>query len=812
MDREGVGLAGWVLLGAAAVGASAGAVGCTRDGQVTPGGARTVAAIVLAEEASLAPAAPAAGRRFGRAVALTSDGTIAVVGAPEDSVGAPLSGAAFVLEWNGTGWTERVALRAPTAEPSAGFGSHVAISGDGARIAVGAPQGGVAGGGVVHVFARSGASYVHEVALTLPSTTAGDGLSPVALDADGDTLVVGAPSDDLPSCTGCGVAAVLERGPGGWSLASLLASPDAAPFEGAGWSVAVSGDGARAVVGVPREDTFAVDVGGARTFVRDAGGWSHEGLLSVSDAATGDGCGLAVAIAREGARVAVGCPLDDVAGVADAGSVRVFALRGGRWEPEATLAADTPGLDDRFGFSVAVRADGGRVAAGAPFDDVEGAVDAGSARVFDLVRGTWAALPTITPSSHAARDLVARSVALSAEGTRLLVGGEGADVGGADAGLAWSFSLRLSLGDPCVRDAECDSGRCVDGVCCNEACGGGAVDCMGCSAALTGRDDGTCAPLAPAVAATVTCRAAAGPCDEVERCTPDGTTCPEDARVAAGRFCRVAMGPCDVAERCDGVSVTCPDDQLAPAGVECRPIAGDCDVVERCDGARADCPDDDFVAAGTVCRPARDVCDVPEACSGIGPSCPRDRVQPEGASCGDADRCNGDERCAAGVCVSGPALDCDDGDACTADACDALAGCTHTRVDGCCNTIADCDDGDPCTADACSGAAGSCAHTPVAGCPGSDGGVDPLADAGHFVDGGVLVDAGLEAGDAAPGPTSDGGRLDADVGAGGPAGGGACTCGAAGTDARGRAALVSGALLALGTLGVRRRRARRTAP
>ncbi len=49
-----------------------------------------------------------------------------------------------------------------------------------------------------------------------------------------------------------------------------------------------------------------------------------------------------------------------------------------------------------------------------------------------------------------------------------------------------------------------------------------------------------------------------------------------------------------------------------------------------------------------------------------------------GAACADGDVCNGDETCdGSGTCDSGVVLDCDDGDLCTQDSCDALAGCAN---------------------------------------------------------------------------------------------------------------------------------------
>ncbi|MCB9620886.1 MAG: putative metal-binding motif-containing protein [Sandaracinus sp.] len=52
--------------------------------------------------------------------------------------------------------------------------------------------------------------------------------------------------------------------------------------------------------------------------------------------------------------------------------------------------------------------------------------------------------------------------------------------------------------------------------------------------------------------------------------------------------------------------------------------------------------------------------------------------------CGDANVCNGTERCALAshTCVAGSALDCDDRDNCTTDSCDAELGCRNVLLDG----------------------------------------------------------------------------------------------------------------------------------
>jgi hypothetical protein len=93
--------------------------------------------------------------------------------------------------------------------------------------------------------------------------------------------------------------------------------------------------------------------------------------------------------------------------------------------------------------------------------------------------------------------------------------------------------------------------------------------------------------------------------------------------------------------------------------------------------------------------------------------------------CDDQDACTGIGRCAGGECRSGPAIDCDDGNPCTDDSCDSLTGCSNTHNEADCDdldacTTADrcgagvcrggpaleCDDGNPCTDDACEAARG----------------------------------------------------------------------------------------------------------
>lgn len=199
------------------------------------------------------------------------------------------------------------------------------------------------------------------------------------------------------------------------------------------------------------------------------------------------------------------------------------------------------------------------------------------------------------------------------------------------------YDCSANLGSACTSDASCSSNFCVDGVCCESACGGGADgDCQVCSKAKGASADGKCSP----VAAGSLCRAAAGSCDVPESCDGTSLSCPNDALQAAATICRAAAGACDLPEACTGTSAVCPADGLIAAGTTCRAAAGACDSAEVCSGTSAACPADSLTAAGTTCRPAVGACDSAETCSGTSAACPADALLPAATVC----------RAAAGPC------------------------------------------------------------------------------------------------------------------------------------------------------------------
>ena len=293
----------------------------------------------------------------------------------------------------------------------------------------------------------------------------------------------------------------------------------------------------------------------------------------------------------------------------------------------------------------------------------------------------------------------------------------------------------------CSSDTDCSDGNecildsCVEGACVHAPAQTGTpcgdlsdVDCN-----LPDVCDGSGHCAANTKPQGVVCRPTRGPCDVQEVC--DGVTidCPPDSYTGAERQCRGAVGLCDPPEYCSGADPQCPPDEQTPSGTACgdpysaicdaadscdglgnclsnllppttvcRPAVGECDRVEQCTGQDRECPPNEFVQAGAPCGdPTRTACDAPDTCDGEGRCEPN--LSADGTPCPDGLFCNGQESCWSGVCADGP------------DPCIDLAHCDETR-DVCVPCVRDeeCDDGEACTDDACVN--GTCLHTPIPDC------------------------------------------------------------------------------------------------
>jgi len=229
--------------------------------------------------------------------------------------------------------------------------------------------------------------------------------------ASGDTVVLGAPGD--PS--GPGAAYVFAKPVTGWATMTesfKLTASDGAADDRFGWSVAVSGD--TIVVGAPRDDLgIQTDAGSAYVFVMSMGTPVQVAKLTASDSLTDKRFGESVAI--DGDTVVAGARGD----TSGRGAAYVFVKPAGGWvsgTQTAKLTASDGVANDGLGFAVAVSGD--TVVAGAPFDDIGTATQRGSAYVFVKPVMGWATgtqTAKLTASGGVGGDLFGASVAIAGD-------------------------------------------------------------------------------------------------------------------------------------------------------------------------------------------------------------------------------------------------------------------------------------------------------------------------------------------------------------------------------------------------------------
>ncbi|MEM9073738.1 MAG: hypothetical protein AAGE52_34930 [Myxococcota bacterium] len=544
------------------------------------------------------------------------------------------------------------------------FGSAAAIHGD--TLVVGAP--GIRDPSAALVFVRAGSSWIEEQRLTL-ADSAHFGR---AVAISGDRAAVSGWRDSEQ------IVAVFERTDSTWTLAAEVAPADLDHDPGddrSNWDVAID-DEVVAIGAAGANERGAVFLVARET----DGTWSHRSTLLPTVRTVGGDFGRSVDL--HGETLVVGEPKS---GPAERGAAYVFSLNpSGVWTESACLTAVDSVTGQQFGAVVDLDRSERRIIV-----SPHAAIRPG-AYLFEL-EDSWRHETKFSLPETSTR---VRDVALS---------GTSAWVVTAPDNDAYVFALLefsdAPIGDGCSADTDCDSGHCVEGVCCESPCDRGCESCRGSG------EDGRCRPrsagivCAPArgvcendavcdgVSALCThtprfdvCRAATDRCDVAERCNRTSFDCPPDRIREAGDYCRSATSACDTFDVCNGVSKECRD-RVLPAGTLCREPEGPCDTAEVCDGVSNDCPADSVETAGTVCREPEGLCDAAEVCDGESNACPADLIREIGTPCrapagvcdlgefcdGRSVECPGNRfltngtSCPGGVCAIGICVTCEDG-------------------------------------------------------------------------------------------------------------------------------------------------------
>lgn len=163
-----------------------------------------------------------------------------------------------------------------------------------------------------------------------------------------------------------------------------------------------------------------------------------QAYLKASNIDFGDSFGERIAISGDGNTLVVGAPFEGSDSATDqtnnsafnSGAAYVFTRNGSDWIQQAYLKAPNIGGSDRFGFSVAINANGTTIAVGAILEDSNSASDpsdnntfnSGAVYIYTYDGTAWGFESYLKASDIDSNDQFGYSVSLDASGNRLAVG------------------------------------------------------------------------------------------------------------------------------------------------------------------------------------------------------------------------------------------------------------------------------------------------------------------------------------------------------------------------------------------------------
>ncbi|MDB4953247.1 MAG: Integrin alpha beta-propellor repeat protein [Myxococcales bacterium] len=372
------------------------------------------------------------------------------------------------------------------------FGGAVAISADGATFAVGAiaessAATGINGNqfdntaqqsGAVYVFGRVGDTWAQAAYVKASNTETSDAFgAAIAISADGNTLAVGAPTEDSAALgidgdqtsnleTDSGAVYVFTRLGGTWSQQAYVKASNTGVRDLFGVAVALSSNGNTLAIGAQGESSAAagingnqadnslVDSGAVYVLTRSGTAWTQQAYLKPSNTGATDNFGGSLAISATGDSLVIGSPNEDSGSVTNqldesqpgAGAAYVFTRAGTVWTQQAYLKSTPPITGDGFGSLVAI--DGDTVVVTSPGEDT--VLNSGAAFVFARGGTTWTQTARLNASNADTGDQFGTSLALS--GATVLVGaiqedsaatgigGDAIDNTAPDSGAVYMFS------------------------------------------------------------------------------------------------------------------------------------------------------------------------------------------------------------------------------------------------------------------------------------------------------------------------------------------------------------------------------------
>jgi len=354
-------------------------------------------------------------------VALSGDGLTAMIAVPSTNVTPDIyAGKVYIFNYVAGKWSLTQEIDDPDTVDGFKFGLALALNGDGTVALIGSASAvsGQTGAGRAYIYTLTGGAWTKTIELDDPVAAMDDsfGATGLALSADGKTALIGAAGTTVSGSGQAGEAYIYTQSGGTWALVASLPDPTPGLSAQFGYAVALSADGLSALAS---EDERAY------LFTLSSGVWSQAHEFDDPHAFPGQGFGNSLGLSSDGHTAILGAPGYSPNADLTMGVVYIYTGSGSTWTQTGEIDNPDNGSQGFFGHPVALSADGASALIGS-HSDVNGHSEAGKAYLYTLSKGAWTKSVELDDPADAANDSFGGSgLALSADATTAFVNAVG---------------------------------------------------------------------------------------------------------------------------------------------------------------------------------------------------------------------------------------------------------------------------------------------------------------------------------------------------------------------------------------------------
>ncbi|MQP25783.1 T9SS type A sorting domain-containing protein [Flavobacterium sp. LMO8] len=380
----------------------------------------------------------AAGDAFGYSTAISANGNIIAVGANSSDSNGNGSGQVRVFGYSNNVWSQIGGdINGETGGDQTG--QSVSLSNDGSIVAIGEPFNNDLGftSGQVRVFRNVNNAWIQVGQDLYGENSSAEGGKSVHLSADGSVVAFGIPNTTVNGVFFAGRVKVFENQNNNWVQKGADIDGDGSIIK-FGTSVSISDDGNILAIGQTGNpgSQAQTDIGRVKVYQFINNQWLQLGS-TIPGSAVNDEFGSSVSLSDSGTILAIGS--------FSSNQVKIYQLINGNWTQLGnTLVGENPG--DLFGGRVSLSNNGNFLAVGARFNSIDG-FNKGRAYIYENQGGTWTLIDNPISGANNS-DLSAFALAISQDGSKVIIGSTGNDDAGSNAGHIRVFqNTTLSTSD-----------------------------------------------------------------------------------------------------------------------------------------------------------------------------------------------------------------------------------------------------------------------------------------------------------------------------------------------------------------------------